>query len=254
MSDGWTKTPNCILDAMPFMNELELKLTAALIRQTFGWKRNQVRMTWDDIKEVTSIKGRASIGKAIEMVEARGFFINGRKSLWSINSSQNELFEVNQSSSTELKFISNSSPNELNKVDESSRNELPTSGTKEKERKEKEKEDIPPIPPKRPSLPIHLATQEMMEVWELWLDHQEKTFDKPLSDFTAKRQIKIIEGMGEVKAIAALNHSMDQGYRGIVEPKPAVNGHRANPPSQPTQPANDDRKARIARMINERPS
>lgn len=89
-----------------------------------------------------------------------------------------------------------------------------------------------PLPPKRPSLPIHLATEAMMEVWELWLDHQERAVGKPLSEFTAKRQIKIIEGMGVPRAIAALNHSMDQNYKGIVEPKPAVNGHRS-PPAQP---------------------
>lgn len=98
---NWTKTPNAVLELLShFESEgdkvsiVEIKLTLALVRQTFGWRRNKVRMTWEDIDRLTSIKGRASIGKAIEAVERRGFFVHGRKSLWEINSSMFELFAV----------------------------------------------------------------------------------------------------------------------------------------------------------------
>jgi len=111
---GWTKTPNGILDAVPDMSEIEVKLTMVLVRATFGYHRDEVKMTYDDMQEATNIRGRASITRAINLVEKRGFFVRGRKSMWTVNSS---IFELNPppeivheedfSSNIELKNSSN---------------------------------------------------------------------------------------------------------------------------------------------------
>lgn len=88
---GWSRTPNEILDAVPLMSEVEIKLTFILVRLTYGYHRNDVRMTYDDMQAATGIKSRSSIDKAICAIEARGFFARGRRSMWCVNSPKSVL-------------------------------------------------------------------------------------------------------------------------------------------------------------------
>ena len=53
---------------MPEMSEVELKLTSVLVRELYGWHREELKMTWDEMQEKTGIGGRASIKKAIDAV------------------------------------------------------------------------------------------------------------------------------------------------------------------------------------------
>lgn len=128
---GWTKVPNIILDAVPDMSEIEQKLTFKLVRLTFGYHTNEVKLTYDDMQELTGIRGRASITKAVNLVEARGFFVRGCRSMWRVNSSKFEpnapveiVHEVDDSSNSELKESTNSSNSELNDGSNSSKFEL----------------------------------------------------------------------------------------------------------------------------------
>jgi len=99
------------------------------------------------------------------------------------------------------------------------------------EDKEKEKETRPR---KREAqacdIPPNLNTQEFRDIWQEWQQHRiEKR--AALKPTTVKRQLKQLADMGEVRAIAALQFSITQGYSGIFEPK----GQSANgiPATQP---------------------
>lgn len=84
----YTRVPNVILDAMQTMSEAESKLTALLCRQTYGYHTNSVRLTWNDIQEACGFSSRSTVAKAIELVEDRGFFAAGRRSVWLVNSTE----------------------------------------------------------------------------------------------------------------------------------------------------------------------
>lgn len=84
----YTRVPNVILDAMQTMSEAESKLTALLCRQTYGYHTNSVRLTWNDIQESCGFSSRSTVAKAIELVEERGFFAAGRRSVWLVNSTE----------------------------------------------------------------------------------------------------------------------------------------------------------------------
>jgi hypothetical protein len=131
MSSNWTKTPNEILEAMPLMTEAELKLTAVLVRMTYGYHKSKVRMTYEDMEQAAGIS-RGSVYNAIERIENRGFFRRGRRSYWMINSTKSEPFEVGNSSESEPKDKPKSTKSELRKSTKSE----PLQYNKEKEDKE----------------------------------------------------------------------------------------------------------------------
>ena len=84
-SGGWTKTPHAITDAMPQMTLPELACTILLVRETYGWHRPWARLTRADFCKLTPIKSRATVGVALQAVEARGFFHRPAKpSIWLI--------------------------------------------------------------------------------------------------------------------------------------------------------------------------
>lgn len=116
---GWTKTPNEILEAMPDMTEAELKLTAVLMRQTYGYHRNEVKMTYDDMMTKANINSRTTISDAIDRIERRGFFVRGRRSMWLINSPVNGLNQLDESPSTGLNEVDDSPVDGLNEPEKS---------------------------------------------------------------------------------------------------------------------------------------
>lgn len=135
MTSNWTKTPNEILEAIPDMKEAELKLTMVIVRHTYGYHCESARMTYDDMEELTGMS-RPAIGRAIDAIEKRGFFVRGRRSAWYINSNKLLLNEVNYSNNSELNTKEDSNNSEL-KDGENSNNLLPPSIYKEKDIKEK---------------------------------------------------------------------------------------------------------------------
>lgn len=53
---NYTQTPNVFFDAlMQGMNEAELKVTLVIIRETFGWHRQSVPLTLDDLVDKTGL-------------------------------------------------------------------------------------------------------------------------------------------------------------------------------------------------------
>jgi hypothetical protein len=131
---NWTKTPNVRLEAMPGMGEAELKLTAVLVRQTYGYHRDGITMTYDTMQKETGLS-RGGVSNAITAVSKRGFFTRGNKSMWYINSLPNRLNDTEETEEIVYPVDQNSLPDRLKSIDQSLPSRLNQSGIKEKELK-----------------------------------------------------------------------------------------------------------------------
>ncbi len=74
LSGGWTKTPNRIYDSIPKMETAELLCTLVLVRETYGYHRRRVRLTYADFMRATGIGSKSTLARALRAVETRGFF------------------------------------------------------------------------------------------------------------------------------------------------------------------------------------
>jgi hypothetical protein len=80
---------------------------------------------------------------------------------------------------------------------------------KDKE-KDKEKDNT-----KSEKLPFD--SEEFKTAWDNWKQHRIE-IKKKLTPTTTKSQLKNLADMGEVKAIATINHTIKQGWQGLYEP------------------------------------
>jgi hypothetical protein len=69
----------------------------------------------------------------------------------------------------------------------------------------------------------------MREAWGEWAQHR-REIKKKLTPLATRRQLAALEDMGEAKAIAAIQHSIANGWQGIFEPQEKKNGNRINNP------------------------
>jgi hypothetical protein len=67
-----------------------------------------------------------------------------------------------------------------------------------------------------PSIPLLLNTPKFRNAWDEWRSYKRHRRQTLTSD-TMKRQLNKLCGMGEERAIAAINHSIEQGYTGLFE-------------------------------------
>jgi phage replication O-like protein O len=141
MKPGYTQVPNEILKEIHDMSEAELKLTMAIVRVTYGYHKEDARMTWDDMCNDTGLS-RPAVGRAIDAIENRGFFKRGRRSMWSVNSNKLLLNKGANSNNSELNEQVVTDENSNDKLPYDSNNKLPASSYKEKE----EKKEDPPTP------------------------------------------------------------------------------------------------------------
>ena len=87
-------------------------------------------------------------------------------------------------------------------------------------------EGIPVREPKKvspgDSIPLPFQSDEFRGAWNDWKQHRiEKR--KPITPLSAKKSLSELSAMGEARAIAAINHSIANGWQGIFEPSaPAV--------------------------------
>ncbi len=71
---NWTKTPNVILDRlMPVLKDTELRVLLALVRQTYGWHRDDrtVILSYKTLKERTG-RQSAAIANALVSLTSKG--------------------------------------------------------------------------------------------------------------------------------------------------------------------------------------
>lgn len=83
---------------------------------------------------------------------------------------------------------------------------------------------LSPTPPTSPvstagaaAVPVTLATAEFLDAWAEWLRHRREK-RQTLTPTAARRQLAKLAGMGPARAIAAIHHSVANGYQGIFEP------------------------------------
>lgn len=233
-----------ILEAMESMSEIESKLTAVLVRETYGRQSDDTRLTWDMMQELTGMS-RASVGRAMDMVEQRGFFFRGRKSTWTAtlpnssmaaNSSRGELNDGSNSSSGEPNGSSNSSRGEL---DDSSRGE--PSSIKEKKApkgaKKKKARASRPTPPDHPvwELPEPLKTADFEAAWIDFFKHRLEN-GRYLTQTSGNVLLAWLADIGSERAVAAIRHSIGRGWINIYEPdapaRASPNGNGTAVPQQ----------------------
>ncbi len=71
------------------------------------------------------------------------------------------------------------------------------------------------------SLQLPFKSDEFKEAWNDWKQHRiEKR--KSITPLSAKKALSELLAMGEARAIAAINHSIANGWQGIFEPKSPV--------------------------------
>lgn len=98
---NWTKTPNEIYAAVPDMSDAELRVTTALIRQTYGYRREKCSMTYADFRS-WGIASDQTVDKGIKAVLKRGFFQRGPgRSEWIIGENSTDFVENNSTESVE---------------------------------------------------------------------------------------------------------------------------------------------------------
>lgn len=221
---NYTKTPNVILESISDMCEVEIKLTMFLVRETYGYHRNEARLTYSDLEKVI---GRGSIKKAAELVENRGFFKRAGRSNWVISSSESEpqtvqILNQNSSDSEPLEdeivqdLNQNSSrfePQTVQDLYQNSSNLEPLY----KERKKEEKKTIKKAV-QHPiwKLPKPLNSDEFETAWIDWFKHRHE-LGRPLTQTAGEMDLGRIAEWGEERAIKAIRHSIRMGWRSIHE-------------------------------------
>lgn len=238
----YTKTPNEILDAMQTMSESESRLTALLCRQTYGYHTTSVRLTWDDIQQACEFSSRSTVARAVELVEARGFFKSGRRSMWHANSTESVLNEDSNSTDS----VPNDAPNSTDSVlndDSNSTDSVPDYGTEsvpyyiEKKapigaKKKKARAGSPP-PIGHPvwELPKTLKTAEFEAAWIDWFKHRLES-GRYLTQTSGDTILAWMADLGPERAVAAIRHSIAKGWINIYEPEVAS---RASPNGRPAE-------------------
>jgi len=69
---------------------------------------------------------------------------------------------------------------------------------------------------------LPFASDKFSEAWDEWNQHRREK-KKPITPTSRTRQFKQLEAMGEPRAIAAIHHSIAQGWTGIFEPTANAN-------------------------------
>lgn len=67
-------------------------------------------------------------------------------------------------------------------------------------------------------IPILLNTPAFVAAWGDYEQHRREK-GKKLTPLAARNQLKALDAMGEARAIAAIHHSIGNGWTGIFEPK-----------------------------------
>lgn len=100
-------------------------------------------------------------------------------------------------------------------VTKTSRQKRDKSVTTEQRREEKSRDKTP--------LPPTLDTPRFRDAFQAWKDHRAAK-KKPATQQAEAMALKKLEAMGEARAVAAIEHSVANGWDGIFEPKPGDNG------------------------------
>lgn len=95
----------------------------------------------------------------------------------------------------------------------------------EKRREEYRDPPTPPIPKWSDPLPGRLDAPAFHAVWDDWLAHR-REIKKKVTAKAAAAQLQSLSEMGLERAVAAVRHSIANGWQGIFEPKNHAPGGR----------------------------
>jgi Helix-turn-helix domain len=73
-------------------------------------------------------------------------------------------------------------------------------------------------------IPRSLRTENFLKAWGEWQQHR-REIRKKLTPLAARRQLARLEAMGSTRAVAAIEHSIQNGWTGIFESKDAHSGN-----------------------------
>lgn len=243
---SYTRTPNAILDQLPEMDNSELKLTMLLVRLTFGYFENgrhteEVKLTFDDMAAALGV-ARGTVNRAVQLVESRGIFRRGRRSMWFLNgeySLNSRLNALDYSAKTELKagltlgkivqeLDQNSLETELNSLDFST--EIRPSSIYKKKKKKIEREEAPPPTSAFWLIPENLKDDEFIRLWGTWLEY----VDEANLRFTEKQAAVHLAQLSDAGLSVAINSvkvSLLRGWKNIYITTEAANGRFSPTPT-----------------------
>lgn len=75
---NYTQTPNALYDLMPQMKEAELRVTLAIVRETFGWHRETARLSISKLQKLTGLSRQGVINGTESGIE-RGTIIREKE-------------------------------------------------------------------------------------------------------------------------------------------------------------------------------
>lgn len=86
------------------------------------------------------------------------------------------------------------------------------------------------------TIPEALDTPEFKETWLMWLTHR-KQIRKPMNLVSQDLKLKTLSQWGPERAIAAIRHSVENGWQGLFEPKNSAQLPLIARPPHPRNPS-----------------
>jgi biotin operon repressor len=184
--------------------------------------------SYDSIGEVCGM-GRATVARCLRELEKRGLIVKdgkpfGGSSRYRITPPPTVSNEERLDDSNSLTRGTNEAPMVSPQNCNSASDETPIVSLEAREGypyKDKKKNA------RCAPLPENLDTEEFRDEWEAWQQHRREK-QKPLTPTAADRQLATLSGMGVTRAVAAIRHSLSNGWQGLFEPK-------ADAPAKPTR-------------------
>lgn len=68
-ASNYTQIPNAILDAMPNMKEAEMRVVLLVCRETLGWHRESVRLSFSDLERLTGLSRQGAFNGISDALE-----------------------------------------------------------------------------------------------------------------------------------------------------------------------------------------
>lgn len=122
----------------------------------------------------------------------------------------------------------------VRKMSEVNRTELGPEKEKEKDKRKSKTKKARLFDTHKIDLPPELDTQEFRMSFSEWQEHHKQKTRKGMTKLSTTKLVTKMEAMGHDRAIAAIEHSITNGYQGLFEPAGEVQG-RAGSAVRPGQ-------------------
>ena len=83
------------------------------------------------------------------------------------------------------------------------------------------------------TFPAGLETEAFKQAWQDWIQHR-REIKKPLTPKSISMQLKDMSEWGEIRAIAAIHHTISKGWQGLQEPTGSPFEHKPYVSKLPT--------------------